>query len=123
MAKINIQGVGVSVTETMRTEAQKAISKVFNRYPPISHRLTVRESPKGIELKLSYQDDVDSYEASHTCKDFYGGIKVIRDTMLRNIKRTHQSKIDQKRKGGIKNELARDSIDDDESELMDEEAL
>ena len=56
MAKINIQGVGVSVTETMRTEAQKAISKVFNRYPPISHRLTVRESPKGIELKLSYQE-------------------------------------------------------------------
>ena len=43
--------------------------------------------------------------------------------MLRNIKRTHHSKIDQKRKGGIKNELARDSIDDDESELMDEEAL
>lgn len=98
MAKVVIQGIKLSITDTMREQAQKAMEKVFSRYDPISHRLTVREAPNGLSLKLSYKDAAGEYESSTTCRDFYAGVRELRDTMLRNIRRQHDSNISKKRK-------------------------
>lgn len=113
MANVVIQGIKMSITDTMQEQAQKAMDKVFSRYHPISHRISVRQSPDGFELKLHYQDEVDQYEASHTGRDFYAGIKVLRDTILRNIKRAHQAKISQKRQATNpdKQQALRESVD------------
>jgi ribosome-associated translation inhibitor RaiA len=100
MSKVNLQGVNLTVTNSMRNRSEKTLKKLFERYPPINHQITVNSSPSGVDIKINYQDDLTSKTVSVHVKDFYIGLVKLRDIMISRLEKEHKSSLQQKRQSG-----------------------
>jgi ribosome-associated translation inhibitor RaiA len=100
MTNLNLQGVNLTVTKSMRDRSKKILKKLFERYPPIKHQVTVNSSPDGVDVKIYYQDDLTSKTASVSVKDFYIGLVKLRDVLISRLEKEHKAGFQQKRKSG-----------------------
>ena len=110
MVQVNIRGVGVELTQAMTDRAQELMDKLFVRYPPISHEITVKTLPDGVELCGQYHDELSTKSAKTAHSDFYAGFGLLRDQLLRQIEREHKTR----KGGGRHKERLPDLIDSDE---------
>jgi ribosome-associated translation inhibitor RaiA len=100
MSKVHLQGVNLTVTKSMRNRSEKTLKKLFKRYPPIKHQITVNSSPDGVDVKINYQDNLTSKTVSVRVKDFYIGLVKLREVLISRLEKEHKASLHKKRRSG-----------------------
>jgi ribosome-associated translation inhibitor RaiA len=89
MTKLVITGNGLEITDVMQKRALELMNKVFERYPPVSHSVTVKESNRDINISIHYHDNMAETHVNKDHPDFYSGMKLARDSLLKSLKSHH----------------------------------
>jgi ribosome-associated translation inhibitor RaiA len=89
MTTLVITGNGLEITNVMQKRAMELMKKVFERYPPVSHSVTVKQSNRDINISIHYHDNIAETHVSKDHSDFYLGMKLTRDSLLKSLKSHH----------------------------------
>jgi ribosome-associated translation inhibitor RaiA len=86
MTKLVITGNGLEITDVMQKRALELMGKVFERYPPVSHSVTVKGSNRDINISIYYHGNMAETHVSKDYPDFYSGMKLARNALLKSLK-------------------------------------
>ena len=111
---VSLKGVGISVTENMQQEAAKRLSKLFERFPDISHTLTVKPLPggRGVDLTFVYHAEFTQETVSASGDDFYSALTQVRERMLSKLDGIHKKQVQSGRRA--KSQPVDEDLSDDE---------
>lgn len=90
MLKTNLVGKDIEITSGMQNKTNTLMTKVSDRYPPVSHRIIVSEEKRGVRIGATYHDNLCEVHVDVVETDFYVGIKKVRDAILRQLEKNHR---------------------------------